>query len=139
MTEYGSRKHGLGLESESRQVFMPALLAPIAARPGRSRRWPGRFARHQGHADVVNGGEPQAVGIGQTVNGVKLIAIQGDQAIVEVDGRKRPLKVGQHAVGSGGGDGGARWCWDRRRSGHFYTTGSSTAPRFACSSIPGRP
>ncbi len=72
---------------------------------------------------MVNGGEPQAVGIGQTVNGVKLIAIQGDQAIVEVDGRKRPLKVGQHAVGSGGGEAAGKVVLRADGQGHFYTTG----------------
>ena len=47
---------------------------------------------------MINGGEPQAVPVGKTVEGVKLVSIQDDQVTIEVGGRKRPLRVGQHAV-----------------------------------------
>ena len=54
---------------------------------------------------MINGGEPRAVAVGQTIDGVRLISVAGDQVIVEVDGKKRPLRVGQHAVGSAGAAG----------------------------------
>ena len=49
---------------------------------------------------TINGGDPRTVALGQTVDGVKVLAIQGDQAIVEIGGKKRPLRVGQHAIGT---------------------------------------
>jgi len=73
---------------------------------------------------MINGGEPQSLAVGQAVDGVKLIAIQGDQAILEVDGKKRSLRVGQHAVGSGGGDGGGKVVLAADSQGHFQTVGT---------------
>jgi aspartyl protease family protein len=72
---------------------------------------------------MINGGEPQAVAIGQSLDGVKLVAIQGDQAIVEVGGKKRPLRIGQHAVGANLGDGSGRVSLTADARGHFVTTG----------------
>ncbi len=73
---------------------------------------------------MVNGGEPRAVAVGQVVDGVRLVSIQGDQVEIEVDGRKRPLRVGQHAVGSGGGDGSGKIVLTADGQGHFFTTGT---------------
>ena len=52
---------------------------------------------------MINGGEPQAVPVGQTLDGVKVLSVQGDQAVIEIGGKKRPLRVGQHAIGSPSG------------------------------------
>lgn len=73
---------------------------------------------------MVNGGEPEAVRVGESMDGVKVVAIQGDQVIVEINGRKRPLRIGQHAVGvpPAGDSGKIVLTADGR--GHFYTTGS---------------
>lgn len=81
---------------------------------------------------IVNGGEPQAVAIGQSMSGVKLVAIQGDQAIVEIGGKKRPLKIGQHAIGASTGDGSGKTILTADGQGHFYTTGTvnGTSLRF---------
>ncbi|MGE5470755.1 MAG: TIGR02281 family clan AA aspartic protease [Bacteroidota bacterium] len=73
---------------------------------------------------MVNGGEPQAVAIGQSMDGVKLISIQGDQAIIEVGGKKRPLRVGQHAIGVSSGDGSGSITMTADVRGHFFTTGT---------------
>jgi aspartyl protease family protein len=73
---------------------------------------------------MVNGAEPRAVAIGQTIDGVTLVSIQGDQAIIEVGGKKRPLRVGQHAVGAGGSDGSGKITMTADARGHFYTTGT---------------
>lgn len=72
---------------------------------------------------MINGGEPQSLAVGQVLDGVKLVSIQGDQAVFEVNGKKRPLRVGQHAVGSGGGDGG-KLVLTADGQGHFFTTGT---------------
>lgn len=82
---------------------------------------------------MVNGAEPQTVRVGESLDGVKLISIQGDQAIVEIGGKKRPLRVGQHAVGATNpGDGSGKITMTADMQGHFYTTGNinGTSVRF---------
>ncbi len=72
---------------------------------------------------MFNGGEPETVAVGQSLNGVKVIAIQGDQAIVEVDGKKRPLRVGQHAVGNAPAEGSGEVILKADGRGHFRAQG----------------
>lgn len=81
---------------------------------------------------MVNGGEPQAVAIGQSLDGVKLLSVQGDQVIIEVGGKKRPLRVGQHAIGISNGDGSGKIIMTADGQGHFYATGTinGTSVRF---------
>jgi aspartyl protease family protein len=81
---------------------------------------------------MINGGEPQAVPVGQTLGGVKVLSIQGDQIMVEIGGKKRPLRVGQHAVGVSNGDGSDKVIMTADVQGHFYTTGTvnGTSVRF---------
>lgn len=81
---------------------------------------------------MINGGEPQAVSVGQTVDGVKVLAIQGEQATIEVGGKKRPLRVGQHAIGVSNGDGSDKIIMTADGQGHFFTTGTinGTSVRF---------
>ncbi len=81
---------------------------------------------------MINGGEPQAVRVGESVDGVKLISIQGDQAVVEVGGKKRPLRIGQHAIGASSGDGSGKIVLVADGQGHFLTTGTvnGTSVRF---------
>ena len=82
---------------------------------------------------MINGAEPQAVRIGESLDGVKVVSIQGDQVIVEFAGKKRPLRVGQHAIGSANpGDGSGKITMTADVQGHFYTTGNinGTSIRF---------
>jgi len=81
---------------------------------------------------MINGGDPQAVTIGQSMGGVKLISIQGDQAVIEVGGKKRPLRVGQHAIGAASPDGSGKITMTADGQGHFFTTGTinGTSVRF---------
>lgn len=81
---------------------------------------------------MINGGEPEAVRVGESLDGVKLISIQGDQVIVEIGGRKRPLRIGQHAVGAAPADGSGKITLTADGRGHFYTTGTinGTSVRF---------
>ncbi len=72
---------------------------------------------------MINGGEPQAVAVGQSLDGIKLLSIQGDQAIVEIGGKKRALRIGQHAVGANLGDGSGKVSLTADARGHFMTTG----------------
>lgn len=81
---------------------------------------------------IFDGGEPRSMAVGQAVEGVKLLSLQGDQAVFEINGKKRPLRVGQHAVGSGGGDSGAKVTLTADGQGHFVTMGTinGTSVRF---------
>lgn len=72
---------------------------------------------------MINGGEPRTVAVGQSIDGIKLVSIQGDQVVVEIGGKKRPLRVGQHAVGANLGDGSGKLSLAADARGHFVTTG----------------
>jgi aspartyl protease family protein len=122
----------LGFRKVKRHFTLLALLVLLAPATG--------MAQDVGLAGVmgskamlmINGGEPQAVPVGKTVDGVKLISIQDDQVIIEVGGRKRPLRVGQHAIGVSGGDGSGKIIMIADAQGHFFTTGTinGTSVRF---------
>ena len=81
---------------------------------------------------MINGGEPQAVAVGQALDGVKVLSVQGDQAVIEIGGKKRPLRVGQHAIGAASADGSGKVILNADGQGHFYTTGTinGTSVRF---------
>jgi len=79
----------------------------------------------------INGSDPVPVAIGQSVQGVRVVSLQGDQVVVEVGGKRRPLRIGQHA-GGGGADAGAsdesagesKTTLMADGAGHFFTTGA---------------
>jgi aspartyl protease family protein len=73
---------------------------------------------------MINGGEPRAIAVGQSIDGVRLISVTGDQVVVEVDGKKRPLRVGQHAVGAASAEGSNKVILTADGQGHFVTTGT---------------
>lgn len=81
---------------------------------------------------TINGGDPRTVALGHTVDGVKVVAIQGDQAIIEIGGKKRPLRVGQHAIGTPAADGSGKIVMTADHQGHFLTQGTinGTSVRF---------
>ncbi|HRE18045.1 MAG TPA: retropepsin-like aspartic protease [Rhodocyclaceae bacterium] len=80
---------------------------------------------------VINGGEAQALAVGQSRDGVKVISVQGGQAVVESDGRQRSLRIGQNmstattsAPGAGtGASGDDQVFLTADGAGHFVTTG----------------
>ncbi len=76
---------------------------------------------------VVDGGAPRIVAAGQTVQGVKVVSTSGDQAVVEFDGRRETLRVGE-TPGNVGGNGSAlrgnRIVLAAASGGHFMTLGA---------------
>ena len=48
---------------------------------------------------VINGGRPRAIAPGETLEGVKLISLNGDEAMVEVGGKRQVLTMGVAASG----------------------------------------
>ena len=45
---------------------------------------------------AIDGGEPKLVKLGQKWNGISLISVEREQATIEIDGKQRVLKIGQH-------------------------------------------
>jgi len=76
---------------------------------------------------MVDGGAPKAVAAGETHQGVKVLAVAGDQATVEAGGRRQLLRVGEApvSVGSGGpGTRGTKIVLTAGSGGHYVAPGS---------------
>lgn len=74
---------------------------------------------------MIDGAPPRSVAVGQkTEQGVKLLGIDEGAAVVEVDGRRRTLRVGQSVVSQRSGDGNLPLVLSADANGHFYATGS---------------
>ena len=56
---------------------------------------------------VINGGTPKSVAAGDTHLNVKVVSTSGDQAVLELNGKRHTLRVGDVpvSVGTGGGSG----------------------------------
>ena len=75
---------------------------------------------------IIDGAAPKFLGVGQTVQGVKLLSVEGDAASVEVDGKRQTLQVGGAPVSVGkgrSGGGGQRAVLTADPSGHFLPQG----------------
>lgn len=75
---------------------------------------------------VVDGSAPKFVSPGQTHQGVRLVSLDGDSAVVEVNGQRQTLQVGGAPVSVGkgrAGGGGNRIVLTADPSGHFLPDG----------------
>lgn len=75
---------------------------------------------------MING-TPRTVAVGSTVQGVKLISMAGGDAIVEIGGERRQLRLGGVQVSLGAAPvegGGSRIVLPVGPGGHFFTQGS---------------
>ena len=75
---------------------------------------------------VIDGGPPKALGAGEIHRGVKVIAVTGEQAVVEVAGKRQTVRLGegQVSIGGGGSGGGSQIVLTAVSGGHFVTQGS---------------
>jgi aspartyl protease family protein len=76
---------------------------------------------------IVDGAAPKTVAPGETHQGVKVVSTGGDQAVVEISGKRHTLRVGDAPAsvgGSGGGGRGNRIVLTASSGGHFLTPGS---------------
>lgn len=76
---------------------------------------------------VINGGAPRTLAAGQTVQGVKLISLQGDQAVIEAGGQRSTLRMDAMVslgASSGSGGSGSRIVLTADSRGHFLTPGT---------------
>ncbi len=76
---------------------------------------------------IVDGAAPKTVAPGDSFRGVKVVSTQGDQAVVEINGTRHTLRVGNApaSVGGNGGDGagGTKVVLTAGSGGHFFTQG----------------
>ena len=75
---------------------------------------------------VVNGTAPKTVAAGETHEGVKVISTSGDQAVIEQDGKRSTLRVGEapvHMGASKSGGKGSKIVLTAGSGGHFMTAG----------------
>ena len=80
-----------------------------------------------GKALLMIDGKPRTVAVGDTVQGVKLVAVTGNDAIVEVKGKRATLVLGgaQVSIGNAAADGGASQIMLSAGSGgHFLASGA---------------
>lgn len=76
---------------------------------------------------VVNGGAPKALAAGEAHQGVKVLSVGAEQAVIEVGGQKQTLTLGGAPVslgGKGGDEGGTQIVLQAGSGGHFVTDGS---------------
>ena len=98
-----------------------SLAAPLAegADVGLAGLFPGKALL------TINGGPPRIVAVGaRTDEGVSVLAIEGETATLEVDGKKRVLRVGQNVAVQPSGGGPATAILTADAAGHFYTSGN---------------
>ncbi len=75
---------------------------------------------------VVNGTSPKSVAAGETHEGVKVISTNGDQAVIEQDGKRSTLRVGEapvHMAAQKSGGKGNKIVLTVSSGGHFMTAG----------------
>jgi aspartyl protease family protein len=75
---------------------------------------------------VIDGGAPRAVPIGGSVQGVRLLELRPDEALVEIDGQRHTLRLGASAVHLGGvpsAGNGREITLSSDARGHFTTPG----------------
>lgn len=74
---------------------------------------------------LVNGGKPRTLKIGDaTPEGVRLVSVETEAAVLEVDGKRRTLGMGQSiSVAAPAADGRAEATLSADSRGHFMTTG----------------
>lgn len=76
---------------------------------------------------AVGGGEPKTVKVGQKWNGITVVSVEKSRAVIEVDGVKRALALGQHYRGAQGpapGAGRQSATLAAGQAGHFVAEGT---------------
>lgn len=74
---------------------------------------------------TINGGVPRIVAVGaKTEEGVRVLSVDGETAVLEVDGKKRVLRVGQNVASQPSASRPATAVLTADGRGHFLTTGT---------------
>ncbi|WP_296502999.1 TIGR02281 family clan AA aspartic protease [Rhodoferax sp.] len=80
---------------------------------------------------IVDGSAPKSVAVGESYRGVKIVSTQGDQAVMEIAGKRHTLRVGEAPASVGGASGsvanrgpsGTKIVLNASSGGHFFTQG----------------
>ena len=76
---------------------------------------------------VIDGGAPRGLAVGDTLGGVKLLSLQGNQAEIDLNGKRRMLCLGEASTSSAGTAGsaseGQKIVLPVGSGGHFQTQG----------------
>lgn len=74
---------------------------------------------------TINKGAPRIVALGaRTEEGVRLLSIEGETATLEIEGKKRVLRVGQNVASQPSGAGPATTVLTADSRGHYMVTGN---------------
>lgn len=79
------------------------------------------------NALLVIDGKPRNVAVGATVDGIKLVSVNGNEAVVELKGKRVVLRLGDAQVNLGGKaseGGGKQIVLTAQSGGHFYANGA---------------
>jgi len=79
------------------------------------------------NALLVIDGKPRNVAVGATVEGIKLVNVTGNEAVVELKGKRVVLRLGDAQVNLGGSaseGGGKQIVLTAQSGGHFHATGA---------------
>jgi aspartyl protease family protein len=69
---------------------------------------------------AVDGGDPKTIKLGQTWNGIKVVAVEKTQATIEYEGRQRVMHLGQHYRGAPAADSRQSATLAADQRGHFF-------------------
>lgn len=74
---------------------------------------------------VVNGGTPRSMAVGDNYQGIKVLAVRGDQAELEIGGQRIAVRLGESpaSVGRRATEGSSRIVLNADSSGHFISQG----------------
>ncbi|MCM2347098.1 MAG: retroviral-like aspartic protease family protein [Acidovorax soli] len=73
---------------------------------------------------IVNNGAPRGVGAGESHQGVKVVTVGKDEALVEIAGSQRTLRLGEAPVSVGRKSSGRRVVLTADSQGHFIDSGT---------------
>ena len=79
------------------------------------------------HALLVIDGTPRTVAVGATVEGIRLVSVSGNEAVVELKGKRLVLRLGDAQVNLGGKaseGGGKQIVLTAQSGGHFHANGT---------------
>jgi aspartyl protease family protein len=79
------------------------------------------------NALLVIDGKPRNVAVGATVDGIRLVSVTGNEAVVEVKGKRMSLRLGDAQVNLGGKaseGGGKQIVLTAQGGGHFFANGA---------------
>ncbi|HEU4458758.1 MAG TPA: TIGR02281 family clan AA aspartic protease [Methylibium sp.] len=105
-------------------ALLSALVSTAVQAEGRSVALTGQMGRQA--LLSIDGAAPRVLAVGSSVQGVRLLSVDANQAVVEIDGKRRTVRLGEAAVrfgGDGGASNGSTVSLSSDGRGHFIANG----------------